>query len=86
MQNHQQQADFEIILQYGTISSLLYHVFHPTFDYNHLSIASWRIMVKIERETFVYHVYLLWDIKFTGYTANHFDTHKFTFLRQKTTL
>ena len=38
-------------------------------------------MVKIERKTFVYyHVYLLRDIKFTGYVANHF--HTLTFTRQ----
>ena len=34
-------------------------------------------MVKIERQTFLYyHVYLLRDMKFTGYVANHFDTRK----------
>ena len=33
-----------------------------------------------------YHVYLLRDIKFTGYVANHFDTRKLTFARQKSTL
>ena len=44
-------------------------------------------MVKKERQTFVYyHVHLLRDIKFTGDVANHFDTHKFTFARQKSTL
>ena len=43
--------------------------------------------MKIERQTFVdYHVYLLRDIKFTGRVANHFDTRKFTFARQKSTL
>ena len=43
-------------------------------------------MVKIECQTFVYyHVYLLWNIKFTGYIAIHFDTHKFTFAWQKST-
>ena len=37
-------------------------------------------MVKIECQTFVYYpVYLLRDIEFTGYVANHFDTRKFTF-------
>ena len=29
--NDQQQADFQIILQYGANSSLIEHVFHPTF-------------------------------------------------------
>ena len=44
-------------------------------------------MVKIERQTFVfYNVYLLRDIKFTRYVANHFDTRKLTFARQKSTL
>ena len=44
-------------------------------------------MVKIEHQTFVYyHVYLLRDIKFTGYVANLSDTRKFTFVRQKPTL
>ena len=44
-------------------------------------------MVKIERKTFVYyHIYLLRDMKFTGYVANHFDTLKLTFTRQKSTL
>ena len=44
-------------------------------------------MVKIERQTFLYyHVYLLRDIKFTGYVANHFDTRKLTFAWQKWTL
>ena len=38
--NNQQQRDFEIILQYGMTGSLLYHVFHPTFDCNHSSTAS----------------------------------------------
>ena len=51
----------------------------PKIYYNHSSIASWRITVKIQRQTFVYHhVYLLRDIKFTGYVANHFDARKFT--------
>ena len=40
MQNNQQQADFQIISQYGANSSLLEHVFHPTFGCNHSSIAS----------------------------------------------
>ena len=36
--------------------------------------------MNIERQAFVcYHVYLLRDIKFTGYFANHFDTLKLTF-------
>ena len=44
-------------------------------------------MVKIDSQTFLYyHVYLLRDIKFTGYVANHFDTRKLTFARQKPTL
>ena len=44
-------------------------------------------MVKTEPKTFVYcYVYLLRDIKFTGYIANHFDTQKLTFTRQKSTL
>ena len=44
-------------------------------------------MVKIERQAFVYyHVYLLRDIKLTGYVANHFDTRNFTFAKQKSTL
>ena len=44
-------------------------------------------MVKIERKIFVYyHVYLLRDIKFTGHIANHLDTLKLTFTRQKSTL
>ena len=44
-------------------------------------IVSWRIMVRIKCQIFVYyHVYLLQDIKFTGYVANHFDTRKFTTL------
>ena len=60
--NDQQQADFQIILQYGANGSLLLHFFHPTFGCNHSSIASRRIMVKIERQTFLYyHVYLLRD-------------------------
>ena len=43
-------------------------------------------MVKIELKTFVhYHVYLLWDIKFRAQAANHFDTRKFIFARQKST-
>ena len=62
-------------------------VFSPTFNCNHSSTASQRIMVKIERQTFLYyHVYLLRDIKFTGHVANHFDTCKLTFVRQKLTL
>ena len=48
-QNNQQQADFEIILQYKAIG------FNPTFSCNCSSIASQR-MIKIERQTF-YHVY-----------------------------
>ena len=44
-------------------------------------------MVKIERQAFLYyHVYLLRDIKFTGYVASHFDIHKLTFARQNSTL
>ena len=44
-------------------------------------------MVKTEHQTLVYyHVCLLRDMKFTGYVANHFDTRKFTFGRQKSTL
>ena len=44
-------------------------------------------MVKLDSQTFpYYHVYLLRDIKFTGYVANHFDTRKLTFARQKPTL
>ena len=46
----QQRAHFKIILQYDAIVSLLEHVFHPTY-FNHSSIASWRIMVKVERQT-----------------------------------
>ena len=46
----------------------------PPNIHNHSSTASWRIMVKIERQTFVY------------YNVNQFDTHKFTFARQKSTL
>ena len=30
-----------------------------------------------------YHVYLLQDIKFTGYVAYHFDTRKLTFNYEK---
>ena len=48
MQNDRQQADFLIILQYGANSSLLWYIFHPTFGCNHLSLASWRIMVIAE--------------------------------------
>ena len=48
--NDQQQANFQIILQYGANGSLLLHFFHPTFGCNHSSIASRRIMVKIERQ------------------------------------
>ena len=41
----------------------------------------------IERQTFIYyHVYLLRDIEFISYVANHFDIRKFTFARQKSTL
>ena len=82
--NDQQQADFEIILQHAAIGSLLSYVFHPKFACNHLSIASWRIMVKTERKTIVYyHVYLL-----TGYKIYSIrcDTLKLTFTRQKSTL
>ena len=44
-------------------------------------------MVKTERQAFLYYrVYLLRDIKFTGYVANHFDTRKLTFVRQNPTL
>ena len=44
-------------------------------------------MVKIERQAFVYyHVYLLRDIKLTGYVANHFDNRNFTFAKQKSAL
>ena len=43
--------------------------------------------MKIERQTFLYyHMYLLQDIKFTGYVANHFDNPKLTFARQNSTL
>ena len=43
--------------------------------------------MKIERKTFVYyHLYLLRDIKLTGYVAKDFDTLKLTFTRQKSTL
>ena len=43
--------------------------------------------MEIERQTFVYyHVNISRDIKFTGYVANHLDTHKLTFVRQKPTL
>ena len=31
-------------------------------------------------------MYLLQDIKFTGYVANHFDNPKLTFARQNSTL
>ena len=34
---------------------------------NHSSIASQRIMVKIEHQIFLYYVYLLQDVKFMGY-------------------
>ena len=44
-------------------------------------------MVEIEPQTLLYyHVYLLWDIKFTVYIANNFDTRKLTFAREKSTL
>ena len=43
--------------------------------------------MEIERQTFVYyHVNISRDIKFAGYVANHLDTHKLTFVRQKPTL
>ena len=51
MRNDQQQADFQIILQYGANGSLLLHFFHPTFGCSHLSIVSRRIMVKTECHT-----------------------------------
>ena len=86
-QNDQQRADFQIILQYRAIGSPLWHVFNPTLGWNHSSIASRRIIVKIECQTFLYYyMYLLRDTKFTGYVANHFDTRKLTFARQKSTL
>ena len=66
--NGQQRADFEIILQYGAIRSLLKHVFHQAFA---------------ELQTFMhYHVYLLRDIEFAGYIANHYDTHKLILVKQ----
>ena len=40
-------------------------------------------MLKVECQTLYYHVYLLRDIKFTGYVANHFDTSKLTFVTKK---
>ena len=44
-------------------------------------------MVKIEQQTFLYYrVYLLWDIKFTGYVVNNCNTRKLTFAKQKSTL
>ena len=43
--------------------------------------------MKIERQAFLYYyVYLLRDIKFTGYVVNHFGTCKLTFARQNSTL
>ena len=48
--NDQEQADFQIILQYEANGSLLWYVLHPTFGYSHSSIASQRIMVKTERQ------------------------------------
>ena len=85
--NHQHQVDFKIILRNGPVGYLLQQVSYPTFDCNHSSIASQRIMVKIERLRFVYyHTYLLRDMTFTGYIESHFDTRKFKFTRQKSTL
>ena len=50
-------------------------LFSHTFSTQHLVARI--IMMKIECRTFLYyHVYLLPDIKFTGYVANHFDTCK----------
>ena len=44
-------------------------------------------MVKIEHQIFVYyHLHLLQDMAFTGYVANHFETRKFKFARQKSAL
>ena len=43
--------------------------------------------MEVEHQTFLYyHMYLLPEIKFTGYVANFFDTRKWTFTRQKSTL
>ena len=87
MRKDQQQADFEIILQYGAIGSLLWHVFSTPFGCNHSNIALLRIIVKMERQTFPhYHMYLLRDTKFTGYVENHFDTRKLTFVKEQSTL
>ena len=41
-------------------------------------------MVKIEHQTLeYYHVYLLGNIKFTGYTVNHIDTRKLKICKAK---
>ena len=40
-------------------------------------------MVKITHQTFVYYVYLLPDIKFTGFVASQFDIRKLIFATQK---
>ena len=54
------------------------------FDCSHSNIASCQIMTKIEHQTFIYyHAYLLRNIEFVEYVANHFDTHRLTFARQK---
>ena len=61
--------------------------FQPTFGCNHSNIISRRIMVNLERQTFLYyHVYLLQDIKLTGYAANNCDNRKLTFATQNSTL
>ena len=63
------------------------YVFNSTFDCNHLSMASWRIIMEIAKYLYImyYHVHLLRDIKFAGYFANDFDTCKLPFASKKAT-
>ena len=58
--------------------------FQPNIWLQSFEYCFTKITVKIECQTFpYYHVYLLRDIKFTGYVVNHFDTRKLPFARQK---
>ena len=77
-----QYADFEITSQFGQS-----HFPLAIFDCNHSSIASWKIVMEVERQTFIYyHGHLLRDVTLAGYFVNHLDTCKLTFVRRKATL
>ena len=85
-QEQMQNDNHTLRLFYNMKKSVLFSSMF--YAQHHSNIASWRIMMEIEHQTYInyYHIYLLLDIVFAVYVANHCDTCKSTYARLKSTL